>query len=311
MAEQNKSEKYAYLDQLSTERLEELIRADIESPDNTNDKVIFHILEVMEKREREHPTSRLIDVDEAWAEFQQHYNTPEGEGLSLYPTGDEDTEESESHATAPIISISITRPRRWLKNALIAAAAITVLMVGMVGAQAAGIDVFGAIGRWTEETFHFVTSASGAAKNDAPQSTASDDNATYVALQAALDDCGITEKLIPTQYPEGFEASDPKISNTDFGTKISCNFSEREDKSFSIQIWRYNKTADIDSRTFEKDSDAVQYYTAGGKTFFILSNMDTTTATWSDNHSLVLKITGNISEDDINVIIDSIGGAST
>ncbi|MEG0596627.1 MAG: hypothetical protein RR502_01155, partial [Oscillospiraceae bacterium] len=158
MAEQNKSEKYAYLDQLSTERLEELIRADIESPDNTNDKVIFHILEVMEKREREHPTSRLIDVDEAWAEFQQHYNTPEGEGLSLYPTGDEDTEESESHATAPIISISITRPRRWLKNALIAAAAITVLMVGMVGAQAAGIDVFGAIGRWTEETFHFVTS---------------------------------------------------------------------------------------------------------------------------------------------------------
>ena len=53
MAEPNKREKYAYLDQLSTQRLRELLRADLES-DGTEDnsEVIFHILEVMERRER-------------------------------------------------------------------------------------------------------------------------------------------------------------------------------------------------------------------------------------------------------------------
>ena len=49
MAGPEKREKYAYLDQLSTERLQELLRADLES-DSTEDhsEVIFHILEVME-----------------------------------------------------------------------------------------------------------------------------------------------------------------------------------------------------------------------------------------------------------------------
>ncbi len=163
MTEQDNREKYAYLDRLSTERLEELIRADIDCPDDTNDEVIFHILEIMKKREREHPTGRLVDVDEAWAEFQQYYNTPEGEGQSLYPTGDK--KETPCGGGNEIVTVSqrqgpgIVRPRRWLKSSLIAAAAIAALMVGMVGVRAAGIDVLGAIGRWREKTFHFAPSS--------------------------------------------------------------------------------------------------------------------------------------------------------
>ena len=95
MAKSSGSEKYAYLNRLSTEQLEELLRADIESPESGDVDVIFHILEVIEKREEEHPTGRLPDEDRAWAEFQQYYNIPEGEGRSLYPTAEESRPECE------------------------------------------------------------------------------------------------------------------------------------------------------------------------------------------------------------------------
>ena len=43
------------------------------------------------------------------------------------------------------------------------------------------------------------------------------------------------------------------------------------------------------------------------QTFYILSNADTITATWSDG-LLVEQFSGNISEDTIKNLIDSIGG---
>ena len=69
-------EKYAYLNRLNTEQLEELLRMDMEMAEPGNEDVVFHILEVIEQREDEHPTGRIPDVDKAWAEFQEYYNIP-------------------------------------------------------------------------------------------------------------------------------------------------------------------------------------------------------------------------------------------
>ena len=57
MAKNN--EKYAYLNRLSTEQLEELLRVDMEESKPGNEDVVFHILEVIEQRENEHPTGRI------------------------------------------------------------------------------------------------------------------------------------------------------------------------------------------------------------------------------------------------------------
>lgn len=63
-------EKYAYLNRLSTEQLEELLRMDMEMAEPGNEDVVFHILEVIEQREDEHPTGRIPDVDKAWRSFR-------------------------------------------------------------------------------------------------------------------------------------------------------------------------------------------------------------------------------------------------
>ena len=59
---------------------------------------------------------------------------------------------------------------------------------------------------------------------------------------------------------------------------------------------------------FEKDSTDVLQYSNGRQTFYILSNIDTVTAVWSDG-LIALQITGNIPNDVLIDMIDSIGGA--
>lgn len=311
MVNQNDSEKYAYLDQLSMERLEALIRADIELPGNTNDEVIFHILEVMKKREQEHPTGRLVDVDEAWAEFQEHYNTSEGEGLSLYPTTDEESHSAkDTHDAVPVESSQrrkLLRLRPALRTAGIAAAIVVTIFATLITVQASGIDVFGAIGRWTEDTFHFVVSPAGNVQGDMSDTTIdAQDSAIHNTLQSGLDECGISEKLAPTWYPDGFEASEPEIIKTDQFNIMHIDFSDQEENFFSIDITKYQSALALAARTFEKDNAAVEQYTSGAKTFYILSNMDTVTATYSTG-LLVEQISGSLSIAEIKAIIDSIG----
>ena len=55
MAKNN--EKYAYLNRLNTEQLEELLRMDMEMAEPRNEDVVFHILEVIETERNEHPTA--------------------------------------------------------------------------------------------------------------------------------------------------------------------------------------------------------------------------------------------------------------
>lgn len=138
-------EKYAYLNRLSTEQLEELLHMDMEMAEPGNEDVVFHILEVIEQRENEHPTGRIPDVDKAWAEFQEYYNVPEGADDSLYPCKTETGNSSENPAKFP--SSRTPHLHRWIKQGLVAVIAVAAVFGGMVAAQASGIDVFGTIGR--------------------------------------------------------------------------------------------------------------------------------------------------------------------
>ncbi len=50
-------EKFAYLNQLSTEQLEELLHMDMAISKSGDDDIVFHILEVIEQRGNEHSTA--------------------------------------------------------------------------------------------------------------------------------------------------------------------------------------------------------------------------------------------------------------
>ena len=289
MAQKNQYESDDYLDQLSMEQLEELLRADFASSDPENEQAVFHILEVMEKREKENPTGRLPDTDQAWKEFQQYYNIPEGEGQSLYPVRSDPETQS-----APT---STKRSRRFRPRKILVVAAVLVLMFGsMLTAQAAGLDVFGAIGRWTEEKFHFEISPT------------SEDGTTDYTFREASREKGLPQNLIPTWYPKGFESSEPiDDSIENYVDSVYCEYiNKEENRSYLTMVSRYYDSNSIAATVYEKDDTEIEIYENNGRNFYIMSNLDTLTATWSDG-KMSIDISGQLEINELKHIIDSIG----
>lgn len=286
MAQDNR-EKYAYLDRLSTQRLEELLLAAMEDDSGRDtSEAVLHILEVLQKRE-DGLTAEPVDVDRAWKEFQRDYLTPEGEGQALYPCG-EDRPESTKKTKARRVPV-------W-RTLRIAAATVALLFALMVGAQASGLNVFGALAQWTSEVFHFGPG----------QSEIQSEN--YQAFLNALVENKIATELAPTWLPSGFVASEPTVKNDDESISVLISFSNTEGNTFNININRYTSQVDPENKLFEKDDILVEPYLAHGKTFYIFSNIDSTMATWSED-SLLETIWGDLSEKDMKAMIDSIGGS--
>lgn len=295
MAKKNQNETYSYLDRLSTEQLEELLRADLASPDQNNEAVIFHILEIMEKREKENPTGRLPDIDQAWADFQQYYEIPEGEGQSLYPGSGEPS----ANPAAAFKAKRYPRPRK----ALVIAAILIVLFGGMLTAQASGINVFGALGQWTEETFHF-----NFFSVEETQTGNKDNSEDTSAFQKAAATCGIPQSMVPAWSPKGFEVSEPQIDSIEnyMDSIISVYTNEKEGRSFSVSITRYYDEQYIEAISYEKDNQMVRSYESGEKIFYIMSNLGDLSAVWTDG-VYVEMITGQLEMDELTKIIDSMG----
>lgn len=312
MAKKSACEKYGYLDRLSTEQLEELLRADFESDEDSNVDVIFHILEVIEKRERGNPTGQLPDTKMAWEEFQQYYNIPEGDSVQLYPSNQTATAETKPAVVvglAPAISHP-SRMRRILWNILVASIAVTVFFSGMVVAQAAGFDIFGAIGQWTEETFHFISTGETTGKAAANRNTekaAHPESSQYcAAIQDTLANYGMDESLAPSWFPSDVKMLDPEILSNDYSDIIYFLFRSDDGKFFSIDISQYRTVEDLNAALFEKDSRPVEPYTSNERTYYLFSNEDAITATWSSG-LLTETITGNLQIDELKAILDSIG----
>ena len=297
MSKNNQYESDAYLDQLSMEQLEDLLRADLNSPDEENDEAVFHILEVMKKREKENPTGRLPDKNKAWKEFQEYYNIPEGEGESLYPTYSEPENDDKNIQTLKT-NEPRTRPRFRMRRGLVVVAILIVMFGSMLTAQAAGVDVFGAIGRWTEENFQFVL----------PTTNQSDTVGINDDFQKASEKFGLPSSFVPTWCPEGFTSAEPLEEHIkNHSDSISCQYTNTtENKFYLVTISQYYSADVLNATVFEKDDSSVITYQSNGKNFYIFSNLENLTATWADENYCI-TITGEITLDQIKNIIDSIG----
>jgi hypothetical protein len=295
MAENGKIQDYAYLDKLSTEELEELLRADVGSLERSNEDVIFHILEVIEKREKEHPTGRLPDVDKSWEDFQKYYNTPEGDGLSLYPS----ERQSDSSATEyEPIPFRATKKRRR-RRILISVAAVICLVVLLMPPALGYANIFEMIGYWTAEQFSFTD----ATESTDSQPSSNQTEGEYSSFQEALDHYGIDDAVVPQYIPDGFKLQ--KIWVQEYSGKGDVEFTApylNGDDNIIITIILHSGQVD---RIYEKNSQDVEQYMAGNVVHYIFQNINNVTAAWYVD-SLECSISTNLSVTELEKIIDSI-----
>lgn len=305
-------EKYAYLRQLTIDKLLELLSvAPIPTSSPEDEAYVDALEEAIIEKEHENPIGFLPDVNQQWAEFQKYYDVTEKSPFPNIGTEIDGTTSVDQENFSPSISSKRTvRFRRIWRTALIAAGLAVCTFGCMIVAQAAGLDVFGTIARWTEETFSFVINDdtdSVVSESSTSISVSPEHAAYYEEIQAALSDAEISDTLVPSWYPDGFEASAPRVANTNKSATVTTMFSHKDGRHFLLSIARYNSSSDLAARTFEKDASLVEQYTYGTKTFYIFSNLNTVTATWSDG-LLLVNISGDLTVNELKSVINSIGG---
>ena len=111
------------------------------------------------------------------------------------------------------------RLRSVLRTGLAAALVAACLLGCMVVAQAAGIDVFGALARWTESSFSFGPIQSGQTNEASSTSLQQVDPSEYPLelpteyqeLWTELKAQGVDSVILPTYIPDGFQLEESDL----------------------------------------------------------------------------------------------------
>lgn len=301
MASPSKNQNYAYLSRLSTQKLLELLAAALAPAETPEDKAyIDAIVEVVLEREERHPTGLLPDPEQAWEEFQQYYNTPEGEDLSLYPAENPGTAPSE-----PAPSQTEYRPQRRPKRhffrrvVIVAAVVVCIALPPALGFE----NVFQLIGAWTDDIF-LLNNVSSLEGNEIEADKKS------VDIEEILGELNYSENIFPTWIPEGFELE--KVITNEFvlsgKTELRIHYKNgqtRELITFTYNV--YNSIASGTMTAFEKDANALEEYFVGDVTHYIFENLGKYIAVWNQNN-IECAISGDVSLTELKEMLNSIYG---
>ena len=291
---ENKHRDYSIFDNMSTETLEDILRADSQLPNGENSDVdaILYIMEVIAKREREDPTGRFTNVQDAWASFDENYLPCTKDDKSLYDY--DGTEEQTGIETAPSKTVFLRRGKhRLMRVASIVVAFAIVLLAGTVTASALGFDLWGTVAKWTKDTFGFSTTGSSV---DSSQSY-EDNN----SLQSTLNEYGITADLAPSWYPKGYIFESVDVAETPLRTTFYAIYKVKNNEI----LMTITSLSEPSTSTFEKDDDEVTVYSANGIEHYIMTNLDLTNVVWKQE-AYECSISGGFSLEEAKKIIDSI-----
>ena len=269
--------EYAYLRQLPINKLLELLAVAPALSDKPEDEAYMDALEeaIIEK-ENENPTGFFPDVDQQWNEFVTYYmpnaSETEAEHENLERTASSQMPQPSTNAP----SKRVIRFKQVRRTGLVAAAAIICMFAVMVTAQAAGVDVFGAMARWTEDVFSF--------GQIAPDSQVSDNlggeaaGSEFSSLQAAFDACGMTEVHEPTWLPDGYVLGELDVTYLDdpFQQTFAVSYTDNEGY-VSINVMSY---VDEPATQVQKTGDPVESVVKDGITFYLIQNTDNCAIAW-------------------------------
>ena len=296
--------EYTYLRQLPIDKLLELLAVAPVLSDRPEDEAYMSALEeaIIEK-ENENPTGFFPDADQQWNEFVTYY----------MPNASEPETESENleHTTSPQIPQPSTdapskRVIRFnqVRRTVLTAAAIACMLAIMVTAQAAGVDVFGAIARWTEDVFSFGQIAPDRQVSDdlGQETKAPGHSAGFASLQEAFDTCGMMEVHEPAWLPEGYalEELDVTCLNDPFLQTFAATYMSGEGYvGIDIKSYRGEPTMQV-----QKISGSVESVEERGIMFYHIENSEGRTIAWcSDQYEYYLSI--NEGEDTLWSVVDS------
>lgn len=186
----------------------------------------------------------------------------------------------------------VKKPPRYRRSLARIAIIAAVLCAFMFTAQASGLDIFGAIARWTSEQFSFVKAGEEKFPHQSDVTT---------SLLGTLVDLGITDTLAPTKFPEGAELSDIRVRAEEKGTLISAVYAYGSE-NFFIAI---GEAIDAPYGNIEINDPDIEIYSSGGIEHHLMADVMQRKATWHNN-GWECYIAGDLTREDLVLMIDSI-----
>lgn len=275
-----RDQDFAKYDAMSTEELEEILRLDLDAPpeQESDTQVLLTIMEVLAQRKKE-PEKKAFEALES---FRRNYMPKE-------------------NPTAPVLNCkkktNSRTPARWLRTLAATAAVIAVILLTSVTAKAFGWDLWDAVIKWTEDTFHI--SIGGPSNASDP---GENDGLPYSSLEEALLKKDVDVLLAPQWIPAGYVLTDISIEETPFRKTYNAIYHKGE-SSLRISIFEHIKT---DPEYVEQGEGLIETYEASGITYYLFANNSRTQAVWI-NESFECYILGELTISELKSMIDSIG----
>lgn len=264
-------------DTMTTEELEEILRLDVQAPEEQESDIetILYIMEVLTKRERNNGHTQKTAL-EAYESFKQNY-MPE-------------IDNNEDPYQEPVKARNGFP--RWLRSLTAAAAVLAILLLGTVTAKAFGFNIWEVVVKWTQETFHF-----GGWEN-----SNEDNNLPYASFQEALEKGNVPTWLVPTCVPHGFDLVDITVEQTPLQKKYVAKYIFGE-QILRITVQDYSNKIPL---YVEQSEGLIEEYKVLGITYYLFSNHDNVKAVWIVD-SCECYISGNVTIEELKQMIDSIG----
>lgn len=279
------------LHRLSVEELESLLRTAKFPPDSEEEEAYYTAVEkALLEKEAAHPSGRLPDVDVSWQEFQQLYMSPEGKGLRLY--GGTVDKPRRKRRIVPFLQTGFRR-------AMPVAAALAVVLSISALVQAGGINIYGALARWTKDTFSFASMQSVTEDYGFQEGSVSQE------LTDALDAQGIPTSFAPGWLPEEFDNYSVTTSIADVNSSVEFTIESSSGKAIVLRYMKFFDLSVMKKGVYEKNDCEVIKYFHNNQLFYLFDNLVGSTAAWSDG-SYSISIYGDVPMGVLQQIIDSI-----
>ena len=276
----------------SVEELREALNAIFDSTDDYSDSDVEQMDAIMAVLNKKNPLPRRYTDEESWKHFQENYRE-ELSRLGVRNTGEvmEETQVADADVVRIVSEKEKARPvrhRKLMRFGLVAAAVIVLFIAAAATASALGYNLFGWVPKWNDEAFSF-------GGEEAKPNELSDSS----PIAVALEQLGIHEPLYPTWLPEGFKLKTSVIQTDPI---FLHELYYAGDRSLSITI---EPSEFFDTGVYQKDGAVPYEYYVADHLHYILSDNDQLSATWAYD-TLTVLIVGNISQEDLEEIIDSV-----
>lgn len=255
--------------EMPTSELDRQLQLELQK-EEPEEEVVLGIIRVLQEREENCTVEVTKDIQDAWNRYHEKTVKPK--------------------ETAP--------KWKWLiRAAAVAVFGFVILAIPQtVGAESL-LDVFF---RWTESVFEFFV-PEDEATNPTVEQMFQTEHPGLQQVYDQLSEMGVTEPVVPTWLPEGFELTELEIMPVRGMGKVYASFYAND----SYIALSYRMSADILPSKYEKGVPGVEVYEPLDVCHLIMGNDENLMVTWTVD-GVECAINTDIEKEEVYKLIDSI-----